>query len=480
MNSRRFYARPPQQAAYREQALVAELVPQPEAIEQSRVGPEAEADLLAFLKEHVVDSMHIYDVDGTMKAWTETWRADVREHLSPDVMGDWMTLFAYLQIMNYFPVDSLRNMIASNYPRALAAPHLCCMPQCRSRRPFSHVPACDAHMCELCRSIAVEGGWTGKYRIVRNQVGVHLMTREPDRAARLAIELRRSCYVQMQDWCPGVLRVCAAEREKGAGYLQSEQCTRDVLLTPIVAKEAHLVPELCQWCWDINECLAWKWEDHQKRDYRATGHLLDPTDPLRRKARACADPQCNVRLDCALCRKVRFLPTQGKDKTRNWKLCKECLSKGIACMQCRRVAANDKFGFFALRWILGASDALGRDPRMARYCVRCFPTISKPLGNKKGECYTEKRRALCLLWRFSRRRELHWMMEFVSEHPDDWAKQLFAQHMTARERYLIEEYVPGGWQGAQRDERTWDCLYMLMMRLAWVQRDVFLLIFRRL
>lgn len=436
----------------------------PAVLDEASRGPEAEAELWAFLQEHVMHSVHILDPHGTMAAWSWTWPKEIQANLSLEVARNWKTLFSYLKIMNYFPVHTLRNLVASKYPRAFTAPDECVQTGCRALRPYAHIPACDAHMCGLCRGMAAQDGWHDMYRVVRTSVGVHMYTRDPDLARRLDAELQRRCYNQVERFCPGVLRTCAAENEM-SGYYRHPECVRDAMPTPL--DEAVLVPELCHHCWDHNKCR-----------FNPT-HLLDPTDPQRCKAHVCARPDCNTRHVCRLCHEVRFEIASIKDKNESQLLCDACLFKGVACSACDRVAVNAHSGFFALRWVMGAADALSHD-RRHRYCVWCLPKIQQPFGKGRGGASIEKRRALLLQWRFLRRRQLWWFIDFVDRHPEDWLKRLQGERMTARELHIVAQYVPGGWATMQRDPCAWDCLFVLLLRFAWLPKDAFLLVWRYL
>lgn len=466
------------------------------------VAPQSE--LIAFVKKHVTGNLHIIDHPGLAAAWVRVY---VQKCLPPNLLtretmeGGWLavaelcTAVLPRRYQNEL-MGNLKALIERNYPKALEDEKnaLCVIKECREKRAGIHEPACVEHTCLYCKrfigpdwrkthALLVPGDIYKSYGV---NVLAHLvplaMLEEGTQEAYYFNRLMEQCQaiwsntrVYMTTICPGDLGPCAAR--KTPGYYQDPRgCQGDACIPRVVGAKDWDSLKFCSRCWALNQCM---WARPE------APHVLDPTNPERRVARACADETCNFGKQCIACQKWWFVPRSrvGPQGLNGVHLCPTCRLDRLCCITCKRLSWKAVPGvFFAPQWIFGgrvpsSSMAIGgKEPPV--HCVFCLPDVPRIVGEPREEHKQMCIRALLIGWRIRGKTERILFESAFAYDPRAALQAKLGDELTRRERALAYSQPDFFWNAMVKDCTLWDSTWWLFYQTARLPRDVFLIILR--
>lgn len=451
--------------------------------------------LLSFVRDHVVNNIHIIDHEGLTATWVKHC---VQKLLPPNVLtrelvekGGWSAIAQ--QCVEALPLryqsvlcSQLKDLISTAYPKALKDPGnvLCVIAACQEKRQ-APAPACLAHTCSYCAQF-ISPFWRKTHRLlVSGEVGIsfgtdvkaHLVPpkviESPDtdhvlNLCRLTWEISTT-YANLI--CFGDLRPCAAY--SNTSYNRSEDCRGEMCIPRIIYNvgEEKDIFKFCRYCWPLNICrfgLGFK-----------DAHTFDAVDPVRREARVCANDNCNQSRLCIACQKQWFV-SRACRPTYTPVLCTKCHEERLCCAQCHRLSWRAVPGiFFATRWIYPDRKPVPKGGKEhVSYCIDCLPKIPRPLNYPRDAHRQEAVRALVIGWRTRIRAERAWFETNLAKDAHATIRLLLEPVLSSRERALARRQPDFFWNAVVIDCTLWDSTWWLMYQTAQLPKDVFLIVLR--
>lgn len=407
--------------------------------------------LLWFVDEFMIDNPHIADPYDLTIAWLEYFPAPLLKILDNAHICELKAICFECIKVKWIPLLPLFVLVDCYFPRALdRSQHSKCAfsPTCQLERKSKHSPCCSSHTCHICYALGDEPDWRNKYRRVDAPNVTHFVTHEPEIATKMRAESKRRCFNPPDEWCNGVRRACS-------------KCNVRVLPTAMFIDDSKMSQEqtLCNSCWTSDLCAY------------CNGMARSTKDVHRNTARLCDSAVCNIQLKCKRCNDIshaRTLLYRPPRTIGEELMCPTCQKEAYACSGCRRTSnsQNDMLWMARLVW----------KTETPRFCMRCIPPLKKIPDIPNGGSKWIMIRAMTMRLWWDRQSIISSFDSSFANEPTEFFKKLVSSRMCHFASVLCQK-DPNNWNVLMADAASWDCTYMLFVRLLKQPRDIFIKIF---